>query len=125
MFDFIAQIDASPAGIGVLVTGLLLGIRHGIDWDHIAAITDITSTTAAATAAVAAHAERHRGADSHEHGHGGATEIQAHGSPLAALPRSVAGGVSSVGVAVAVAGPAVARPAVAAPALVRRLSNQA
>ena len=31
---------------GVLVGGALaLGIRHGIDWDHIAAITDITSTT--------------------------------------------------------------------------------
>jgi high-affinity nickel-transport protein len=26
---------------------LALGLRHGIDWDHIAAITDITSTTAA------------------------------------------------------------------------------
>lgn len=25
-------------------TSLLLGLRHGIDWDHIAAITDITST---------------------------------------------------------------------------------
>jgi len=26
-------------------TILLLGLRHGIDWDHIAAITDITSST--------------------------------------------------------------------------------
>ena len=34
--------------IGVLAAALALGIRHGIDWDHIAAITDITSTTAAA-----------------------------------------------------------------------------
>lgn len=40
-----------PAGLGILATGLLLGIRHGIDWDHIAAITDITSTTAGATCA--------------------------------------------------------------------------
>ena len=24
-----------------------LGFRHGFDWDHIAAITDITSTTSA------------------------------------------------------------------------------
>jgi high-affinity nickel-transport protein len=31
---------------GVLGASLALGIRHGIDWDHIAAITDITSTTA-------------------------------------------------------------------------------
>ena len=34
--------------IGVLAAALALGIRHGIDWDHIAAITDITSTTATA-----------------------------------------------------------------------------
>lgn len=36
------------AGIGAPITLLggafALGIRHGIDWDHIAAITDITST---------------------------------------------------------------------------------
>lgn len=31
----------------VLGGALALGLRHGIDWDHIAAITDITSTTAA------------------------------------------------------------------------------
>ena len=34
--------------IGVLGGALALGIRHGIDWDHIAAITDITSTTSSA-----------------------------------------------------------------------------
>ncbi|OGO51171.1 MAG: hypothetical protein A2148_08840 [Chloroflexi bacterium RBG_16_68_14] len=33
--------------LGVLGGALALGLRHGIDWDHIAAITDITSTTAA------------------------------------------------------------------------------
>jgi len=37
-------------GIGgtaaILGGALALGIRHGIDWDHIAAITDITSTSA-------------------------------------------------------------------------------
>ena len=33
--------------IGIISAALALGIRHGIDWDHIAAITDITSTTAA------------------------------------------------------------------------------
>ncbi|HLF71254.1 MAG TPA: hypothetical protein VI759_03805 [Dehalococcoidia bacterium] len=32
-------------GVGVFAAALALGIRHGIDWDHIAAITDITSTT--------------------------------------------------------------------------------
>ena len=48
----------APAGIGVpLIVGsfgsavavvggaFALGLRHGIDWDHIAAITDITSTS--------------------------------------------------------------------------------
>ena len=33
--------------LGIIGAALALGIRHGIDWDHIAAITDITSTTAA------------------------------------------------------------------------------
>ncbi len=28
----------------LLLTGLVTGIRHGVDWDHIAAISDITST---------------------------------------------------------------------------------
>jgi high-affinity nickel-transport protein len=35
-----------PGLIGVLGAALALGMRHGIDWDHIAAITDITSTAA-------------------------------------------------------------------------------
>src|SRR3990172_2185556 len=35
------------SSLGVLGGALALGIRHGIDWDHIAAITDITSTTSA------------------------------------------------------------------------------
>ena len=33
--------------LGVMGGAFALGLRHGIDWDHIAAITDITSTTAA------------------------------------------------------------------------------
>jgi high-affinity nickel-transport protein len=31
-------------GFGLLVAAFWLGFRHGIDWDHIAAITDITSS---------------------------------------------------------------------------------
>ena len=102
MLDLIAQIDATPAGLGVLVTGLLLGIRHGIDWDHIAAITDITSTAAATSAAEAGHAEQHRSVEGHghEHGHGGTTELQAHGAPLE-LPRPGAPRSSPAGAAVA------------------------
>jgi len=34
----------SGGSLGLLGTALTLGIRHGIDWDHIAAITDITGT---------------------------------------------------------------------------------
>jgi len=36
---------AQTGGAALLGTALALGFRHGIDWDHIAAITDITSTT--------------------------------------------------------------------------------
>jgi high-affinity nickel-transport protein len=68
----------TAAGLGVLLTGLFLGIRHGIDWDHIAAITDITSTTASARMAEAAHTEQHHAITGHSHGHGGAPEVRAH-----------------------------------------------
>ena len=30
--------------LGLIGTGLGLGLRHGVDWDHIAAITDVTGT---------------------------------------------------------------------------------
>lgn len=69
-----------PAGVGILITGLFLGIRHGIDWDHIAAITDITSSAAAAGAAESAHDEQHRTITGHHHGHGGSLELRAHDS---------------------------------------------
>ena len=81
MIDVLAAAATAPAGIGVLVTGLLLGIRHGIDWDHIAAITDITSTTSAASAAEGAHLRAHAGLGGHEHQHGGVSEIAAHTRP--------------------------------------------
>jgi cytochrome c biogenesis protein CcdA len=42
-----AQQLGGLGGLSLLSTGLLLGLRHGIDWDHIAAITDISSTTTA------------------------------------------------------------------------------
>ena len=66
-------------GTGILVTGLLLGFRHGFDWDHIAAITDITSTSATADVAIEMHESQHR-AHPHDHGHdhGGMTELATH-----------------------------------------------
>src|SRR5262245_66141177 len=75
----VAAAAAQPvANVGVLLTGLLLGIRHGVDWDHIAAISDITSTTAAAGMGDAAHAGQHREAAGHRHGHGGTQALRAH-----------------------------------------------
>jgi high-affinity nickel-transport protein len=68
--------------LGLLVTALLLGLRHGIDWDHIAAITDITSTTAAGESGAAGHEEHHR-AGEHDHAHGGPDELAAHARPAA------------------------------------------
>ena len=65
----------TAGGVGVLVTGLLLGVRHGFDWDHIAAITDITSTSAAADVGAELHEAEHRiHPHDHAHGHGGAGE---------------------------------------------------
>jgi high-affinity nickel permease len=81
MLDLIgvtAAIAPTAANLGILLTGFLLGFRHGIDWDHIAAITDITSTTAAAGMADAAHVEQHRSVAGHSHEHGGDREIRAH-----------------------------------------------
>jgi hypothetical protein len=74
----VAAFAPKALDLGVLLTGLLLGIRHGIDWDHIAAITDITSTTASAAIADAAHTEQHRSVSGHSHAHGGELEIRAH-----------------------------------------------
>jgi high-affinity nickel-transport protein len=77
----------------VLVTGLLLGIRHGFDWDHIAAITDITSTTATADVGTAAHEAQHRFVGHvHEHGHGGVSELRAHDAGPGAATAALAMG---------------------------------
>jgi high-affinity nickel-transport protein len=40
----VLAVTGEAFGIGVLIAALLFGFRHGIDWDHIAAITDITSS---------------------------------------------------------------------------------
>ncbi|HEY3335650.1 MAG TPA: hypothetical protein VGK16_10505 [Candidatus Limnocylindrales bacterium] len=79
----------SAGALGILVTGLLLGFRHGFDWDHIAAITDITSTTAAADAGTEIHQVDHQlHPHEHAHQHGGAGERTEHlGAPV---PTAVA-----------------------------------
>jgi hypothetical protein len=43
----LASVSSETTGvfhIGVVLTALGFGFRHGIDWDHIAALTDITSS---------------------------------------------------------------------------------
>ena len=37
-------LGATGLGLGLIISSLLLGLRHGVDWDHIAAITDIAAT---------------------------------------------------------------------------------
>ncbi|MEX2010736.1 MAG: hypothetical protein WEF51_00715 [Chloroflexota bacterium] len=82
---------AAAGGIQLLWTGLLLGIRHGFDWDHIAAITDITSTTAAAEAGTHAHAKQHELVGHvHVHDHGGEAERRAHDAGPGAATATLA-----------------------------------
>ena len=66
------------AALGLIGTALALGIRHGFDWDHLAAITDVTSTTATAEHAELHHEMEHAAAGPHQHAHGGPAELRAH-----------------------------------------------
>jgi high-affinity nickel permease len=77
----IGSIHAQAVAAELLGTALVLGIRHGIDWDHIAAITDITSTTAAAEHGEQHHMLDHLRQGGHVHAHGGASELAAHEAP--------------------------------------------
>ena len=67
-------------GLVTLLLGMVaLGFRHGFDWDHIAAITDITSTTTSghtdvdipASAAMTAHGHDAAELEGHAHLHVG------------------------------------------------------
>jgi cytochrome c biogenesis protein CcdA len=86
--DNIAAVETAAA-ITLVTTALALGIRHGFDWDHLAAITDVTSTTATADAAELDHEATHEHAAEHalvhEHEHGGAAELAAHEPALAGV----------------------------------------
>jgi len=68
--------------LGLIATALTLGFRHGFDWDHLAAITDVTSTTATADAAesdhVAVHGRATPATRAHVHMHGGPDEVAVH-----------------------------------------------
>ncbi len=78
----LAATAPAASALTLLATALLLGIRHGIDWDHIAAITDITSTTAAADAGEDRHVADHL-AGARPHAHGGPAESTAHAAEAA------------------------------------------
>jgi high-affinity nickel permease len=70
-----------PAGtdvLGLLVTAFVLGLRHGIDWDHIAAISDITSTSGVAEHAEEHHRQEHETHPAEAHRHGGPEEVAVH-----------------------------------------------
>jgi high-affinity nickel-transport protein len=72
---------AQDAGaIGLIATALALGFRHGFDWDHLAAITDVTSTTTTAEAGELDHEAVHEQAlpAGHAHAHGGPEELTTH-----------------------------------------------
>jgi ABC-type nickel/cobalt efflux system permease component RcnA len=44
MLALLATAGQRGFGLGLVVSAFLFGFRHGIDWDHIAAISDITSS---------------------------------------------------------------------------------
>jgi cytochrome c biogenesis protein CcdA len=43
-FSMIATTAGATFGVGVILSAFFFGFRHGIDWDHIAAITDIAGS---------------------------------------------------------------------------------
>jgi high-affinity nickel permease len=51
------MLDASL--LSLLSLGFTLGLRHGIDWDHIAAITDITGSVLTGEPPIGRHPSRH------------------------------------------------------------------
>jgi high-affinity nickel-transport protein len=91
-FTTLAATVPAASALTLLSTALLLGIRHGIDWDHIAAITDITSTTAATDAAEDRHVADHL-AGAQAHAHGGQAESRAHAPE--AIPAGSSAGSSA------------------------------
>ncbi len=72
------------SGVAILLGMVALGFRHGFDWDHIAAITDITSTTTSGHTDVDVPA----GAPMAAHGHE-ASELRGHAHAHVAAPSAM------------------------------------
>lgn len=97
-FEPLLLVAGIGGSVGVFAAALALGIRHGIDWDHIAAITDITSSAAAVSdedeswllgePGLMLTDESHHSVHSHTH------EEAEHSHALAAEPVAAAMGAS-------------------------------
>lgn len=104
MLDTLRTLDTTL--IALLLGMVALGFRHGFDWDHIAAITDITSTTSAGHAEVdvpAASPVTPHGHDAgemrghaHEHGAPGPGAIHVFGESRFAHEQRHAIGLASL-----------------------------
>jgi high-affinity nickel-transport protein len=84
VLTLLAAVADDGGALGLITTALVLGVRHGFDWDHLAAITDVTSTTATAEHAELDHEAIHAETARHEHGHGGPAEVAEHEREAAA-----------------------------------------
>jgi high-affinity nickel-transport protein len=92
--------------LALLLGMVALGFRHGFDWDHIAAITDITSTTSAGHAEVDVpaaspvtphgHDAREMRGHAHEHTNPGPGAIHAFGESRFAHEQRHAIGLASL-----------------------------
>src|SRR5438132_10079702 len=62
--------NVDGAVLPLVVLGLTLGLRHGVDWDHIAAIADITSARIGSALPIHVH-ESVATLETHSHWHEG------------------------------------------------------
>src|SRR5437764_1014944 len=88
--------DLGP-DLGLLAGMVILGFRHGFDWDHIAAITDITSTTTASHAEEIVVGQAHdEPLEPHVHSHDEASALHVLGDSRFAHEQRHAIGLASL-----------------------------
>ena len=113
-FDLVILTAGIGGGVGVYAAALALGIRHGIDWDHIAAITDITSAGTSVTdedeswligepglmLTDQSHHLQHAPHDGHAHDHGDEhTHVHGHDSEHNRAPSAGSAGANTAATA--------------------------